>query len=178
MTAKRLISLLAVCCATGCFIGHYEFEDEEEASTGVVDDAGINGSSTSGEAESSTGTDESSSDGETGEPDDSLSDVPTYEAVQDVFLSYCTKCHAPGSGVGKGDFNILIDHDSFVSYEPTGSSDRLVAPGLPGRSYLITKIDAAAPSPELGGRMPSVALSDLDPEAFDIVYRWVEGGAP
>lgn len=176
----RVLLILPVACLAGCFAGSFDPSEDEGGTTDGVESI-LDRTSDSGTLFGTTGEAEldGSSSGELSSTDleEPLADVPTYAEVQDVFRAHCS-CHSAGLNAGKGGFKAVTDYNSFLSYDPVGSDDLLVFPGQPEYSYLIQKLDESAPPPLLGARMPSVSLSRLNPEGFDIVYRWVEGGAP
>jgi hypothetical protein len=112
-------------------------------------------------------------------------DAFTREALP-VFKRYCLGCHGTG---GIGEF--LTGGDSGVNFEPDLAYGRLlrpsfgdkgatmrIVPGHPEASALYNKITAGSNGVWFGSPMPQgKALSETDPEAVEIIRKWIANGA-
>jgi hypothetical protein len=100
---------------------------------------------------------------------------PTFASIQaQVFTPICTQCHA-GATAPEGlrldaasSYGLLVD---IASSQQPGV--RRVAPGNPGSSYLIQKLEGTAAS---GGRMP-LNLTPLPQADIDVIRQWITDGA-
>jgi len=98
-----------------------------------------------------------------------------FTVIQDtIFTPVCTECHsgaqAPqGLRLDEGNsYAMLVD---VPSVEVPGL--RRVAPGEPGNSYLVQKIEGRA---AVGERMP-LGGSPLDTEQINLIRQWIAAGA-
>jgi hypothetical protein len=90
-------------------------------------------------------------------------------------MANCSGCHQPGS-VGLGGFDTRIYRPLSALglingplLNPGGNpSNRVVVPGAPERSMLLTRISTLG-----AGRMPPLASSVLDSQAIALVNRWI-----
>jgi hypothetical protein len=105
-----------------------------------------------------------------------------------VFADGCAQpaCHSgPGiAGLSFDDARQAYDH--LLEATPTNGSAvqldlRLVEPGDPARSFLLTKMEL--PQAELGSRgfggpMPQAAVQIPGPQSLQAIRDWIEAGAP
>jgi len=127
--------------------------------------------------------------------DESLSSVagptpnlePTFSSIQhDIFestdsagRSACTNCHTAVGRAPAGGLNLTHDvaYSQIVNVvSPRKAGATRIAPGDPGNSYLIQKIEGA--SGIVGVRMPQNGPPYLTDGQISIIRRWVEIGAP
>jgi hypothetical protein len=100
---------------------------------------------------------------------------PTFASIQaQVFTPICTQCHT-GATAPEGlrldaasSYGLLVD---IASSQQPGV--RRVAPGNPGSSYLIQKLEGTAAS---GGRMP-LNLTPLPQADINVIRQWITDGA-
>jgi uncharacterized repeat protein (TIGR03806 family) len=92
----------------------------------------------------------------------------------------CAQCHQPGStGVGLFDArsNTPTDQAQLINgplNDNEGDPDnRVVAPGSPERSMLLTRINALGPT-----RMPPIASSVIDASAVALLSAWITNDLP
>lgn len=100
---------------------------------------------------------------------------PTFASIQaNVLTPMCVGCHA-GAAAPAG---LRLDEGSSyallvgVASAEVGSLQR-VAPGNPGGSYLIQKLEGSA---AVGARMP-LGGPYLDPATIAIIRQWIANGA-
>ena len=103
--------------------------------------------------------------------------APLDDRVRTYLHVNCSICHVSDGG---GNSFIQLDHGrpieetKIVGSAPVqgtfGIPDaRIVAPGAPERSVLFYRIAALG-----GARMPRVGSREVDEEALDLIYRWIE----
>jgi cytochrome c5 len=100
---------------------------------------------------------------------------PTFASIQaQVFTPICTQCHS-GATAPEGlrldaasSYGLLVD---IASSQQPGV--QRVAPGNPGSSYLIQKLEGTAAS---GGRMP-LNLTPLPQADINVIRQWITDGA-
>lgn len=103
--------------------------------------------------------------------------------VQALFDNACTGCHGAEGAAGL-DLSAERAYASIVAHESQGVAGMpLVAPGDPGRSYLLHKV--AGTHERVGGggkRMPIGGTwgpeGDVNMEEMGALCRWIEAGAP
>lgn len=96
--------------------------------------------------------------------------VRSYLAVN------CVSCHSPG-GAGLGDFDVRAHLSTAATRLRTGTlsnpagdaSNRLLAPGDPGRSMLLRRILGQGVP-----RMPPLASNELDPDAEALLRAYID----
>jgi hypothetical protein len=102
-------------------------------------------------------------------------------------LHDCALCHSPGAPFGPGldqgpdVVNAYSLPDGLAvapNYWMVAGLERLVVPGEPDKSFLLTKIDAAlGPFPEDAGDPMPLQLPALTQEELESVEQWVRNGA-
>jgi len=100
---------------------------------------------------------------------------PTFTSIQaNVLTPMCVGCHA-GAAAPAG---LRLDEGSSyallvgIASAEVGSLQR-VAPGNPGASYLIQKLEGSA---AVGARMP-LGGPYLDPATIAVIRQWIADGA-
>src|SRR5687768_16805353 len=106
----------------------------------------------------------------------------TFAAIQSVIFEKrgCTQdaCHG-AQAQGHLDLRGEVAYRNLIDVPSTGSSMKRVDPGLPSRSYLFQKLQAAL-YPERseisGSPMPNGG--SLTDDELSAMHVWIEGGAP
>ncbi|HMI88708.1 MAG TPA: hypothetical protein VK550_31735 [Polyangiaceae bacterium] len=106
----------------------------------------------------------------------------TYAAIQTVIFQKrgCTQdaCHG-SQAQGQLDLRPEVAYQNLIDVPAVGSSMKRVDPGLPSRSYLYQKLQAAL-YPERseisGSPMPNGG--SLTSDELTAMHLWIEGGAP
>lgn len=95
--------------------------------------------------------------------------------VRSYLEANCTQCHQPGSaGVGFFDARALTPTvaagliDGTLNDTRGDVNNRVISPGHPELSMLLTRISANGP-----GRMPPLATTVLDTQAIALVNEWI-----
>lgn len=115
--------------------------------------------------------------GETGEIDNS-----TYHDIQDyVFDKSCANsvCHAAPANSANLNLTYGLSYQNLVGRAPqnpaaAAAGMKLVDPGNPDNSFLLTKL--MEPAPEFGAKMPFQAGS-IHAAKIDAIRKWIEAGA-
>lgn len=114
-----------------------------------------------------------------GRPVDEGGDVPlvaTLSSIQaNVFDPFCVICHSGAAaplGLRLDEANSFTNLVGVPSRQDSGVLR--VAPGNPGQSYLIRKIEGTASE---GERMP-LGGAPLPQATIDVVRQWISDGAP
>jgi hypothetical protein len=92
--------------------------------------------------------------------------------VQPILAAHCIECHGPDAAARKGD--LRLDHGDGLADDRGGY--RILVPGKPEASELITRITHADPEE----RMPPADFGKkepLKPEEIEILKRWIAEGA-
>lgn len=102
--------------------------------------------------------------------------VTFRQQVLSIIEGECLYCHL--TGAEQGDLNLEDGggYEALVSQPSKQSKYLIVAPGDPGKSYLLAKIEGTHPA--MGGsgeRMPP--LGPLAKEQIEIIRAWIVGGA-
>ena len=112
--------------------------------------------------------------------------TPTFSSVQrDIFEAAdssgrpaCSSCHNPNGGAFRQvglDLSTSGSYDSIVGVASRQKPDLLrIAPGNPGSSYLLHKLEGRADI--MGNRMPTRGPY-LSEGQLAIIRRWIELGA-
>ena len=119
----------------------------------------------------------SNSFGETAEVDNS-----TYHDIQDyVFDKSCANsvCHAAPANSANLNLTYGLSYQDLVGRTPqnpaaAAAGMKLVDPGNPDNSFLLTKL--MGPAPEFGAKMPFNAGS-IHAAKIDAIRKWIEEGA-
>lgn len=117
----------------------------------------------------------------------SAADLPAYADAQDTSASIeyrarsylsvnCVQCHQPG-GPARGSwdarFTIPLDQAGIIDgllEDVRGNPDnRVLVPGSPERSMLLTRISSLGP-----GQMPPLATSVVNTQAVALLREWIE----
>ncbi|HHT9124495.1 MAG TPA: c-type cytochrome domain-containing protein [Candidatus Brocadiia bacterium] len=96
---------------------------------------------------------------------------PQYWEVQDIFYSYCTRCHY---SEGAGDLEAGLVLNSYQELmEGDSKHGPVVTPGNADDSILIQKIGS---NPPFGARMP-YSGAYLSEEQINTIRDWINAGA-
>ena len=112
-------------------------------------------------------------------------DNSTYHDIQDyIFDKSCANsaCHAAPANAGNLNLTYQLSYQDMVGRVPqnpaaAAAGMKLVDPGNPENSFLLTKLKLTAPTPEQGAPMPFNA-GKLHPGKINAVETWIAAGAP
>ena len=112
-------------------------------------------------------------------------DNSTYHDIQDyIFDKSCANsaCHAAPANVGNLNLTYQQSYQDLVGRVPqnptaAAAGMKLVDPGNPENSFLLTKLKLTAPTPEHGAPMPFNA-GKLHPGKIKAIETWIAAGAP
>jgi len=109
--------------------------------------------------------------------------------VQPIFTTRCATatCHTgpfpagPNLNLSAGNAYANLNPGVRLSGEPPCTTTKLVDPGSPATSYLISKMQTSPAGCFVGSPMPAsvaVPLQTLAPSEYATIFAWVAAGAP
>jgi mono/diheme cytochrome c family protein len=107
--------------------------------------------------------------------------VTLAEIQQKIFTPYCINCHVAGGSAPMPLTDVATSYAALVGADPTNSTARQsgqkrVVPGNADKSFLMHKVTGEMEFGE-GDRMPQGA-NPLSAEEIDLIWRWIQSGAP
>lgn len=143
-----------------------------------AEDSGAGGSgSGTGGSSGAGGTGGAAGGGGAGGSGGSTGLQPTIESIQsNVFTPHCVSCHAGGTPSGGMRLeNPQTSYNNLVNVRAQQFPLLFrVAPGNPGNSYLIDKLEGTQ---AVGGRMP-LGQQRLPQATINVIRQWISDGAP
>jgi mono/diheme cytochrome c family protein len=100
-----------------------------------------------------------------------------FAGVARILRTNCVACHNAADAQGQLILTKDVAYDNLVNREATGAKAKLVVPGDPERSYLLTKLlrTPEAAARRTGGPMPPAGT--LGDEQLAQIRQWILDGA-